>query len=143
MGETTVAKNPVRLADAKTGDTVIVVSNGTPRAEAVVAAGRRRVKVGRRWYDRTGPCMSALVPGTAVTHLVNPSPLWLERLAAVAAVRAKAARERENDLDERRLSRRIAADWLAHQTDPDEIERLLFNHTLDDVFVVLKQAGVV
>ena len=134
---------PVSLADAKVGDTVIVVSSGTPRAEAVASAGRRRLKVGRRWYDRTGPCMSAHVPGTAMTHLVEPSPHWLERLAAVAEVAAKAAREQRNDKDEARLNRRVAADWLAHQTDPDEIERRLFNHTLDDVFLVLKQAGVV
>lgn len=145
-------RTPVALAAARTGDCVILAklpfaynSDAPPdlcRATVKVAT-LHRLNVSGVAYYRTGTRAGRTKPGTRRTVLVDPTP---DRLAALAEADRRAAefeRQRDSDRDDRRLNRRVAADWLAAQTDPDRIESLLFGHTLDDVFEVLRQARIV
>lgn len=139
---------PVNLADAKVGDAVIVIvapfmRNGTGRPTFkfgyVSHATPKRLRVNGTVYHRTGYGLRR----DTRNRLADPTPERLEKLAAAQRAAEVNEQARANDESDSRINRRIAADWLAHQTDPDEIERLLFHHTLEDVFDVLRKARIV
>jgi hypothetical protein len=137
-------KVPVALADAKTCDTVIMILGGSPRLAEVTADGPKRLRVGRKWYERAGGnCTAARILGVSRGRLADPTPQLIARIAELDREREAAERRRvELDAD-RRINRRIAADWLVAQTDPSVIEETLYNQTLDEVFDTLQKAGIV